>query len=73
MTETQTVDARGFSCPEPALMTRQALQKAGQGKVVVLVDAITPRNNVARTAKLAGWQADVQKLDDGSYQLTLTK
>jgi len=73
MTETQTVDARGLSCPEPALMTRQALLKTGQGEVVVLVDAITSRDNVVRTAKLAGWQAAVQPQDDGSYRLTLTK
>jgi tRNA 2-thiouridine synthesizing protein A len=73
MTEIQTVDARGLSCPEPALMTRQALQKAGQGKVVVLVDAITARDNVARTARMAGWQAEIQPQEDNSFQLILTK
>jgi hypothetical protein len=54
-------------------MTRQALLKADQGKVVVLVDAITSRDNVARTARMAGWEVDIQPQDDGSYQLILTK
>jgi len=68
-----TVDARGLSCPEPALMTRQALLTAGEGAVVVLVDAATARDNVARTAELAGWQAVVETQIDGSYRLMLTK
>lgn len=73
MTETQTVDARGLSCPEPAMLTQQTLLKVGQGEVVVLVDSITSRDNVVRTAKMAGWQAEIQQQDDGSYRLTLNK
>jgi TusA-related sulfurtransferase len=67
------VDARGRSCPEPAMMTRKALMTAGKGAVVVLVDSVTSRDNVARTASLAGWQSAVEQQSDGSYRLTLTK
>ena len=70
---TITVDARGLSCPEPAMQTRQALMKLKQGTVIVLVDSITSRDNVSRTAKLAGWQAASQDQPDGSYQVTLTR
>jgi TusA-related sulfurtransferase len=55
------------------MLTRQTLLKVGQGEVVVLVDSITSRDNVVRTAKMAGWQAEIQQQDDGSYRLTLTK
>jgi TusA-related sulfurtransferase len=68
-----TIDARGLSCPEPAMMTRQALLTTRQGAVVVLVDAATARDNVARTAELAGWQAVTETQLDGSYRLMLTK
>ncbi len=68
-----TVDARGLSCPEPAMLTRQTLLKVGQGTVIVLVDSVTSRDNVSRTAKLAGWQATSEAQHDGSFKVTLTK
>ncbi len=67
------VDARGLSCPEPAMLARQALLVAGSGTVTVLVDSITSRDNVIRTARLAGWKADVQEEPTGVFRLTLTK
>ena len=42
-----TVDARGYSCPEPLIMTRAALEKPVQKPVEPLVDeldAIAYRN-----------------------------
>jgi tRNA 2-thiouridine synthesizing protein A len=68
----QVVDARGRSCPEPALLTRQALASAGgQGPVIVLVDSASSRDNVERTARLAGWLASVETQSEGCYRLTL--
>jgi|GEM_PF-6595865 len=55
------------------MLTRQALLKAGQGMVIVLVDSVTSRDNVSRTARLAGWQAVSEDQPDGSYKITLTK
>lgn len=79
MTEPTIVDARGLSCPEPAMLTRQALLNAKSGAadeasvVIVLVDSTTSRDNVVRTGKLAGWQAAIEQQADGSYKLTLTR
>lgn len=73
MSETKTIDARGLGCPEPALMTRQALASLSSGEVQVLVDSGTALDNVARTAHHAGWQAIVEDMPDGSHKLTLTK
>lgn len=67
------VDARGLSCPEPAMLARQALLAAGSGVVTVLADSATPRDNIIRVAKLAGWRAEVQEAGEGTYRLTLTK
>lgn len=70
----QVVDARGRSCPEPAMMTRQALAGAGgKGPVIVLVDSVTSRDNVVRTARLAGWLASIETQPQDSYRLTLTR
>lgn len=78
MTETTstsgaTVDARGLSCPEPAMLARQALQTAGKGTVTVLVDSTTSRDNVIRTGKLAGWQPSIEDQGNGVFRVTLTK
>jgi tRNA 2-thiouridine synthesizing protein A len=73
MDKDKIINACGLSCPQPALLTHQALSDVKSGTVHVLVDSSTARDNVARTAQNAGWQADVQKKPDGSFQITLTK
>lgn len=67
-----TVDARGRSCPEPALLTRNALRQAGSGEVHVLVDTETARDNCTRVARREGWQVQVLE-EDGTYHLVLKK
>ena len=63
---TTNVDARGFSCPQPVLMTLEAMKKAGSGEIVVLVDTDTSRENVSRAAVSQGWQVkDVQTEGEG--------
>ncbi|MFH1122986.1 MAG: sulfurtransferase TusA family protein [Pseudomonadota bacterium] len=63
---TTTVDARGFSCPQPVLMTLEAVKKAGSGEIAVLVDTDTSRENVSRAAMSQGWQVkDVQAEGEG--------
>ena len=66
----ENVDARGLSCPEPVILTRNALQKAGSGEVIVLVDTMTQVQNCTRAANQLGWQADWQEQGD-AYKLTL--
>lgn len=48
------IDARGYSCPEPVLMTRAAIKKGLPLKV--LVDSMTPVNNISRFAENSGYQ-----------------
>lgn len=73
MSDPRIIDVRGLSCPEPAMLTRQALIDLGKGTLVVLTDSFTSRTNVERTAKLAGWTAVVAQDDDETYRITLTK
>ena len=47
-----TLDARGYSCPEPVIMTKNALAKGTP--LTVLVDSMTPVNNITRFATNAG-------------------
>jgi tRNA 2-thiouridine synthesizing protein A len=73
MTENTIVDARGLSCPQPVMLTHQAIQKMGKGTVEVLVDSDTARENVSRIAQNSGWKVDVEKKPEGEYQILITK
>ena len=65
-----TVDARGYSCPEPVIMTKQALNQGTP--LLVLVDSMIPVNNITRFAINAGYKVTyIAKGDD--FELTISK
>ena len=63
------IDARGYSCPEPVLMTKQALKKGTPLKV--LVDSATPLQNITRFATNAGYQVSSKEVGD-EYEITIS-
>jgi tRNA 2-thiouridine synthesizing protein A len=65
------VDARGFSCPQPVILTRNAI-KAGDFPIEVLVETVTSRENVRRAAEKLGCTAQVEEMG-GEFKLTLVK
>ena len=67
----KTIDARGLSCPEPVILTRQAMQ-SGEAGYEVLVDNNTSKENVTRYAEHQGYRVSVAQAD-GEFTLTLTK
>jgi TusA-related sulfurtransferase len=73
MKTVKTIDARGLSCPQPAMLTRQALQRMSSGSLEVLVDSGTSRDNVTRLAERAGWRVQIHEQPDGSFRLVLEK
>lgn len=65
------IDARGRACPEPVVMTKNAVASNPEG-VSVLVDNICAVENVTRFARNTGFS--VQKTQDGpDYRLNLTR
>ena len=73
MSENTIVDARGLSCPQPVMLTHQAIQKLGKGTIEVLVDSDTSRENVSRIARNSGWKVNVEKQPEDEYRVVLTK
>jgi len=71
MNMTMTIDARGRSCPEPVLMTRNALASKDKS-YEVLVDNPTAVQNVTRFARKSGYDISVAE-QAGTYRLTLTR
>jgi len=68
-----TVDARGLSCPHPAMMTREAIVRQGSGTIEVLVDTATSRDNCARMAEANGWSVETEQSREGGFRLVLRK
>ena len=55
-----TVDARGLSCPQPVLLTKQALDAHPEG-CRVLVDAPAAKANVTRYTQKAGFNVAISE------------
>ena len=55
----KTVDARGLSCPEPVIMTKNALA-SGDREYKILVDNVTSKENVTRFATHQGYQVKAE-------------
>ncbi len=72
MSDILTIDASGLSCPQPVMETKKILDKTPSGKVQVLVDTATSRDNVARFAENRGWQAAKEERE-GGYKVILKK
>lgn len=64
------IDARGFSCPEPVLMTKKAIQELGK-PLTVLVDSPTPLQNITRFARNAGHKVESRPLGD-DFELVIS-
>lgn len=66
-----TVDARGLSCPQPVILTKNAIEK-GTFPVEVLADNATSCENIKRMAEKNGCNAIVEEQGD-EYKLTIDK
>jgi len=73
MGEQKIVDARGLSCPQPAMLARQALQELNKGMLEVIVDTSTAQENVSRIARNLGWQVSIEEQPEGSFRLVMKK
>lgn len=71
--EKLTIDARGLSCPQPVLMTRQAISGLTAGVVEVLVDSVASCENISRFAKTSGWNANTEATPSGDYRVVLQR
>ncbi|MCL2391611.1 MAG: sulfurtransferase TusA family protein [Oscillospiraceae bacterium] len=65
-----TVDALGFSCPEPVLKLRQVIDDANE--IELLVDSQVCVENCKRFAESKGFSVAVEG-KTGLYTMTLTK
>ena len=67
----KVVDARGLSCPEPVIMTKNALASK-EAAYENLVDNVTAKENVTRFATNQGYKVTVKEKDE-DFVLHVTK
>ncbi|MBQ3764091.1 MAG: sulfurtransferase TusA family protein [Synergistaceae bacterium] len=72
MSDVITVNASGLSCPQPVMLTKKALSGLEAGRVEVLVDTATSRNNVSRFGQNKGWKVNTEERE-GGYKVILEK
>lgn len=68
-----TVDARGFSCPQPVLMTLQAIKATNPSDLVVLVDTDTSKENVTRAAQSQGYAIKEVSEEGEGYRIHIAR
>ena len=68
----EKIDARGLSCPQPVVITRNKMDEIGQGEFEVIVDTATSRDNITRMSKNQGWTVDVKENGD-EFILTIKR
>lgn len=68
-----TVDARGFSCPQPVLMTLNAIKKESGATISVLVDTEVSKENVIRAADSRGWSVKSEGFNGETYELKFSR
>jgi tRNA 2-thiouridine synthesizing protein A len=67
------VNAKGLACPQPVVMTKNALSEIEKGAVVVTVDSEVARDNVKRMAENEGCSVSVEDRGDAIYSLHIAK
>ena len=68
----ERIDARGLSCPQPIVLTRNKMKEIGEGTFEVIVDTGTSRDNIARLADHEGWNITVREERD-EFSFTLSR
>ncbi|MFP4285677.1 MAG: sulfurtransferase TusA family protein [Desulfovermiculus sp.] len=69
----ETVDARGLSCPQPVLMALEKMKEMQKGELLVMVDTQASRENVSRAVQSQGWEVKEILEDGDEFHLTITK
>jgi selenium metabolism protein YedF len=66
------IDARGLACPEPVVMTKNALDNNGVHEVTTIVDSKIALENVSRMVKTLSLESMIEE-QDGNFYINITK
>ncbi len=67
------VDARGLSCPQPVLLTTEAIKNTDMPEIEILVDNQASRENVGRCARSQGYEVTVSEQTGEDFRILIRK
>lgn len=67
------VDARGYSCPIPVVMTQREIERTKPNTLEVMVDNQAAVQNIRRFAAARGYAVSVAEQGGGDFLLTLSR
>jgi tRNA 2-thiouridine synthesizing protein A len=67
------VDARGYSCPIPVVMTQREIERTKPDTLEVMVDNQAAVQNIKRFATARGYAVAVAEQGGGDFLLTLSR
>jgi selenium metabolism protein YedF len=70
--QSHVVDVRGRACPQPVILTRQALEQSQQDLVTVVADNDTARDNIVKMAESLSCEVEVDRRGH-DYYIAITK
>jgi len=71
MSEIKIVDATKLTCPQPVVLTKEAIEE--NEKVKVIVDNETARENVQRLGAKLGCEVTIEAKASGIFEITLVR
>lgn len=69
----KNLDARGYACPRPVIMTKKLIAEEQLEEVVVLVDNVTATENLSKMAQQLGFSAEVRENSPTDFEVELHK
>ena len=67
------IDARGYACPRPVIMTKRAISENNLEEVLVRVDNEIATENLKKMADQLGYKASVVENSKTDYEVHLKK
>ncbi|RQD65458.1 MAG: preprotein translocase subunit TatB [Desulfonatronovibrio sp. MSAO_Bac4] len=67
------IDARGLACPQPVLLTMEAIKTTSDSQIEVLVDNEASRENVSRAAVTQGWEVAASEETGDDFKIVIKK
>ncbi len=67
--DAKVIDARGLSCPEPVVRTRQAMRQSAATDLTVVVSEQVSAENIQRMATTSGWKVAMDRQSDEIWLL----
>lgn len=69
----KTVDAKGLSCPQPVILTLDAIKKGDDKDILILTDTEASKENVTRAAESQGCRIRDISADGDGYRILIEK